>query len=180
LAQFGGHQEAFPKASLPHAIIMMCGYLTSRPVRSFLRWGDQLKMRGLGVLSSNATARKWAGARTAGCLTFSPHYHTKQISRSDVIVMMNSTATVQCFANFSPSAALFSPETYSSAVPACRQECRRYTGFIISFTPTRTLPHQRLCHNMKNTAFRKRGEAVGWKRFGAASFNRLDSGPPST
>ena len=58
LAQFDVHQEACPKASFPHAIITMCGCLTSRPVRSFLRPDDQLKMRRRGALSSNATARK--------------------------------------------------------------------------------------------------------------------------
>ncbi len=31
----------------------------------------------------------------------------------------------------------------------------------------------------ENAAFRKKGEAVGWKRFRAATFNRLDSGSPT-
>jgi hypothetical protein len=58
LAQFGAHQEAFPRPSMRYTITMMCGYLTSHPVRSFLRPDDQLKMRPHGALSSNATARK--------------------------------------------------------------------------------------------------------------------------
>ncbi len=50
----------------------------------------------------------------------------------------------------------------------------RYKKIIFPLTPPSLF--RRLCRNMKNTAFREKGEAVGWKRFGAASFNRLDSG----
>jgi hypothetical protein len=41
------------------------------------------------------------------------------------------------------------------------------------------LPPQQTVSQYGNTASRKRGEAVGWKRFRAATFNRLDSGLPT-
>jgi len=44
--------------------------------------------------------------------------------------------------------------------------------------PTFILPLKRLCHNMKKPIFRKRGEAVGWKRFRAVTFSRSDSYVP--
>jgi hypothetical protein len=57
-ARFGAHREASPRASMHRAITMMCGYPTSHPATSLLRPHDQLKMRPIGALSSNATARK--------------------------------------------------------------------------------------------------------------------------
>jgi hypothetical protein len=36
----------------------------------------------------------------------------------------------------------------------------------------------KLCRNVKKPISRKRGEAVGWKRFRAVTFSRSDSGVP--
>jgi hypothetical protein len=40
----------------------------------------------------------------------------------------------------------------------------------------KSLPLEKLCRNMEKMIIRKRGEAVGWKRFRAATFNRFGSG----
>jgi hypothetical protein len=45
--------------------------------------------------------------------------------------------------------------------------------------PTLTLPHKRLCRNMKKPTYWKGRETVTWKRFRAVTFNRSDSGVPS-
>jgi hypothetical protein len=49
----------------------------------------------------------------------------------------------------------------------------------MEITPTLTLPPWRLCHTMKKTNFLERGEAVGWKRFGAVTLSRSESDVPS-
>ena len=51
-------QRKYPKYEYWEIYWMMCGYLISHPASNFSRPDGQPKVRPIGALSSNATARK--------------------------------------------------------------------------------------------------------------------------